>query len=297
MIVQSIVDIENLSEILAEKGDIQDLPGSKDIPITAEPVIEFKNVSFHYPSQPAENGLKKVSLTIPAGTTTAIVGHTGAGKTTISRLLFRFYDALDGVITIGGHDIKKATQKSLRGLIGIVPQDTVLFNDTIRYNIRYGRQNATDEEVEKAAQEAQILDFIMSLPDKWDTTVGERGLKLSGGEKQRVSIARCLLKNPPIVVLDEATSALDTITEYSVQTALNALGKNRTIIIVAHRLSTIRHADQILVMDTGNVIEAGSHDELLAKDSEYKKLWDMQINSRVEFTNKAVEVADVTPQV
>jgi len=181
MIVQSIVDIENLSEILAEKGDIQDLPGAKDIPSSAEPKIEFKNVSFHYPSQPEENGLKKVNLTIPPGTTTAIVGHTGAGKTTISRLLFRFYDALDGMVTIGGYDIKKATQKSLRGLIGIVPQDTVLFNDTIRYNIRYGRQEATDEEVEKAAAEAQILDFILSLPDKWDTTVGERGLKLSGG--------------------------------------------------------------------------------------------------------------------
>ena len=253
------------------------LKGNK-IDLSAGVGVEFKEVSFHYPTQPPEKGLKRVSFTLPAGTTTAVVGSTGAGKTTLSRLLFRFYDPLEGSVMIDGQDINISTQQSVRGLIGFVPQDTVLFNDSIAYNIRYGRQDATDEEVEAAAKSAQIVDFINSLPKGWDTIVGERGLKLSGGEKQRVAIARCLLKNPPIVVLDEATSALDTVTENSVQMALDSLGQNRTVLIIAHRLSTIKNADQIIAMDNGEVKEVGTHDELIEKGSDgiYAKLWSMQ---------------------
>jgi ABC-type transport system involved in Fe-S cluster assembly fused permease/ATPase subunit len=197
--------------------------------------VDFNDITFHYPEQPPEKGLKGVSFHVAAGTTTAIVGHTGAGKTTISRLLFRFYDPIEGNVEIGGYDIKKYQQKSVRQCIGIVPQDTVLFNDTVLHNIKYGREEATMEEVEAAAEAAQIRTFIESLPDKWETKVGERGLKLSGGEKQRVAIARCLLKNPPVVLLDEATSALDTATEQSVQDALQALGASRTLLVIAHR--------------------------------------------------------------
>eukprot|EP01041_Mallomonas_annulata_P000984 gene984-1923_t len=244
--------------------------------------VEFKNIFFHYPEQLPRKGLKNVSFKVPAGTTTAIVGHTGAGKTTISRLLFRFYDPLQGLVEIGGQDIKKCTQRSVRGAIGIVPQDTVLFNDTILHNVQYGRLNATMEEVEAAAEAAQIKTFIESLPDGWQTMVGERGLKLSGGEKQRVAIARCLLKDPPVVLLDEATSALDTQTEHSVQEALAVLGQHRTVIIIAHRLSTIRNADQIIVMDDGDVSEKGTHDELLQRKGGYWKLWQMQARHPVD---------------
>lgn len=302
MIVQSLVDIKNLSELLSESPDIVDDPGAKDLVLYDTPSsgvsaanvdiemqavkdksykgakVEFKDIHFNYPEQPIEKGLKGVSFSIEPGTTTAIVGSTGAGKTTISRLLFRFYDPKSGSVSIGGKDIKHFTQQSIRKLVGIVPQDTVLFNDTVMYNIRYGRMDATDEEVHAAAGAAQIKTFIESLPESWDTTVGERGLKLSGGEKQRVAIARCLLKNPPIVILDEATSALDTVTENSVQEALNALGSNRTVLIIAHRLSTIRDANQIIVMDNGLISEIGTHADLLRNpDSHYAKLWNMQL--------------------
>lgn len=307
MIVQSLIDIKNLGELLSEQPDIVDLPGSTPFtssgnansnslslsggvsPVAEQPQyplattssskglsIDFKNIEFHYPEQPPEKGIKDMTFTVPAGSVTAIVGHTGAGKTTISRLLFRFYDPKSGAVLVDGRDIRKHTQKSIRGLIGIVPQDTVLFNDTIAYNIKYGKMDATQEEIEAAAEAAQIKTFIESLPEGWNTVVGERGLKLSGGEKQRVSIARCLLKNPPIVLLDEATSALDTITESSVQDALDALGQNRTTIIIAHRLSTIRHASQIIVLEAGVVAERGTFEGLIAQNGIFAGLWNMQ---------------------
>ena len=252
-----------------------------DTDLSAGIGVEFRDVHFNYPSQPVEKGLKGVSFSVRPGSTTAIVGSTGAGKTTISRLLFRFYEPTAGQVLLGGQDLKHSTQVSVRSLIGVVPQDTVMFNESILYNIRYGRLDATDEEVYAAAEAAQIRSFVESLPESWKTVVGERGLKLSGGEKQRVAIARCLLKNPPVVVLDEATSALDTVTENSVQESLDALGQNRTVVIIAHRLSTIRQADQIIAMDNGLVVERGSHEELIKiPDGFYKRLWDMQ--SRVE---------------
>lgn len=297
-IFQAFIDIRNLSELLSVSPDIVDSPDATDLDLTPNPPnknkpnisvrsplhttrsgasVEFKNVFFHYQEQPEEKGLKNVSFVVSPGTTTAVVGHTGAGKTTISRLLFRFYDPKSGFVLINGQDIKKKTQKSVRQAIGIVPQDTVLFNDTIRHNISYGNFDASFDEIVKAAEAAQIRPFIESLPEKWDTVVGERGLKLSGGEKQRVAIARCLLKNPPIVLLDEATSALDTITENSIQEALLALGSQRTVLIIAHRLSTVKHADQIIVMDRGRVAELGTHEALLEKpDSIYNHMWQMQ---------------------
>lgn len=299
-LVQAFVDIKNLSELLSQSPDVIDSPTATDLPLplsTSSSLslvrdshsapypaavgvsVEFKHINFHYPGQTEERGLKDVCFLVKAGTTTAIVGHTGAGKTTISRLLFRFYDPTGGAVLIGGCNIRDYKQRSVRQAIGIVPQDTVLFNDTILHNIEYGRIGAPFEDIVRAAQAAQILNFIESLPDKWNTMVGERGLKLSGGEKQRVAIARCLLKNPPVVLLDEATSALDTLTESSIQEALTTLGKNRTVLVIAHRLSTVRHADQIVVMDEGRVIEVGSHDELIAREgSQYGRLWMMQVN-------------------
>ena len=290
VIFQAFIDVQNLSELLSESPDVIDEVGATPIPLSKtihedktvvkDPnyaMVEFQNVNFHYPSQPAEKGIKNLSFKVPVGSITAFVGKTGAGKTTISRLLFRFYDVHGGKILIGGFDQKKHTQRSVRELIGIIPQDTVLFNDTILYNVQYGNKLASMDQIVEATKAAQIYDFIMSLPENWNTIVGERGLKLSGGEKQRVSIARCLLKNPPIVILDEATSALDTITENSVQAALNKLGDERTVLIIAHRLSTIKNASNIIVLDNGIVLESGSHEELLSNsNSEYSKLWAMQ---------------------
>ena len=238
-----------------------------------------QNVYFHYPSQSEDSGLKGVSFKMRKGTINAVVGPTGAGKTTVSRLLFRFYDVLGGAVKVNGDDVRIVQQKSLRGSMGVVPQNTTMFNDTLRNNIRYGRRDATDEELDEVAEAAQLTTFIESLPDGWDTMVGDRGLKLSGGEKQRVAIARCLLKNPPIVILDEATSALDTITENSVQEALDRLGNDRTVLVIAHRLGTIRNADNIIVLADGKVVEEGTHDELLAKGGRYAEMWNMQLSS------------------
>jgi ATP-binding cassette subfamily B protein len=231
-------------------------------------------VSFSY--EPERRILDGLSFEVPAGRMVAIVGPSGAGKSTISRILLRFYDISGGRVTIDGQDIRDVTQKSLRAAFGVVPQDTVLFNDTILYNIRYGREDATDDEVMAAARLAQIDGFIRELPDGYSSMVGERGLKLSGGEKQRVAIARTILKNPPILLLDEATSALDTHTEREIQAALREVSRNRTTLVIAHRLSTVVDADEILVLDHGQIIERGRHGELLAKAGAYAAMWNRQ---------------------
>ncbi|KAH9496236.1 ATP-binding cassette sub- B member 6, mitochondrial [Bulinus truncatus] len=274
MIQQSFIDMENMFELLGEEQEIQDVPGAKEIVLRGAQ-IQFKNVNFSY--EPSKPILKDISFNVPAGHTYALVGHTGCGKSTIVRLLFRFYDINSGTILIDGQDISQVTQKSLRKSIGVVPQDTVLFNNDIRYNIRYGKITATDLEVEEAAKAAEIHDRILTFPKKYDTVVGERGLKLSGGEKQRVAIARTLLKAPAIVLLDEATSALDTKTERNIQSSLARVCENRTTIIVAHRLSTIIHAHQIIVLDEGEIKEMGTHQDLLDKDSLYAEMWRQQL--------------------
>jgi ATP-binding cassette, subfamily B, heavy metal transporter len=272
-IKQAIIDIEKMFAVLAQHPEIKDAPGAKPLLITAG-ALRFDDVRFAY--EPARPILRGLSFEVPAGKTVAIVGPSGAGKSTISRLLFRLYDVSSGTISIDGQDIRSVTQESLRAAIGMVPQDTVLFNDTIRYNIRYGRWGATDAEVERAAQLAQIDGFIRMSPKGYETQVGERGLKLSGGEKQRVAIARTVLKAPPILVLDEATSALDSHTEYEIQEALERVSKNRTALVIAHRLSTIVSADEIIVLDAGRIIERGTHGELLARDGLYASMWNRQ---------------------
>jgi len=252
---------------------VTDKPGAPDLKVTGGHV-EFDAVSFGY--EAARPILHGISVDVAAGQTVALVGPSGSGKSTIGRLLFRFYDVVDGAIRIDGQDLRDVTQASVHDVIGVVPQDTVLFNDTIRYNIAYGRADASFAEIEAAAKAAKIHDFIVSLPDGYDTTVGERGLKLSGGEKQRVGIARTVLKNPPILLLDEATSALDTETERDIQESLKAMGKGRTVITIAHRLSTIADADRIVVLENGVVTEEGSHDELLARNGKYTAMWARQ---------------------
>ena len=272
-IKQAVIDIEIMFSILNRKPEIVDRPGAKALKVSAG-IIRFDNVSFAY--EKARPILKGLSFEVGAGQTVAIVGPTGAGKSTISRLIFRFYDVTGGRILIDGQDIRDVTQKSLRAAIGMVPQDTVLFNDTIRYNIRYGEWDATDAEVEEAARAAQIDAFIRLSPKGYETEVGERGLKLSGGEKQRVAIARTILKAPPILLLDEATSALDTHTERDIQDALDRVSRNRTTLVIAHRLSTIVGADEILVLDQGVIVERGTHNELLAMNGLYASMWNRQ---------------------
>ena len=273
---QGLTDIEAMFDLLDVKQEVTDAPDAKPL-IVKEGEIRFNHVEFSYDTN--RQILKDIDFSVPAGKTVAIVGPSGAGKSTISRLLFRFYDVQKGSITIDGQDIRSVTQKSLRHAIGMVPQDTVLFNDTIAYNIRYGRPDASDEEVRKAAEMAQIGDFIAQLPDGYQSMVGERGLKLSGGEKQRVAIARTILKAPPILILDEATSALDTATELEIQYALDVVSRGRTTLVVAHRLSTIIGADEILVLKGGRIIERGKHDELLAKGGLYASMWHKQLEA------------------
>jgi ATP-binding cassette, subfamily B, heavy metal transporter len=272
-IKQGLVDLETMFTLLDEHPEVQDKPSAPSLDVKGG-TIKFENVSFAY--DPVRPILKDVSFEVPAGKMVAIVGPSGAGKSTISRILFRFYDIAGGRVTIDGQNIADVSQKSLRAAIGVVPQDTVLFNDTILYNIRYGRSDATDEEVFAAAKLAQIDEFIRSLPDGYKSMVGERGLKLSGGEKQRVAIARTILKSPPILMLDEATSALDSHTEKEIQDALDRVSKGRTTLVIAHRLSTIVHADNILVLEKGVLVEQGTHAELIAKNGLYASLWDRQ---------------------
>jgi ABC-type transport system involved in Fe-S cluster assembly fused permease/ATPase subunit len=270
---QGLTDIEQMFDLLDVKQEVLDRPGAQPLVVGAGKV-EFRDVHFAY--DPAREILKGVSFEVPAGKTVAIVGPSGAGKSTISRLLFRFYDIQGGAILIDGHDIRDVTQESLRASLGMVPQDTVLFNDTIAYNIRYGRPDAEPEEVTRAADLAQIGPFIAKLPDGYRTMVGERGLKLSGGEKQRVAIARTILKAPPILMLDEATSALDTHTEREIQAALDMVSRGRTTIVIAHRLSTVISADEIIVLKDGEIAERGTHQSLLGEGGLYAAMWNRQ---------------------
>ena len=270
---QGLTDIEQMFELLEVDAEIKDKPDAVPLMIR-EGAIAFKDVHFAYDA--ARPILKGISFEVPAGKTVAVVGPSGAGKSTLSRLLYRFYDIQSGSITVDGQDIRSVTQKSLRSAVGMVPQDTVLFNDTVAYNIRYGRPNASEAEVMAAAEIAQIGDFIRMLPDGFQTKVGERGLKLSGGEKQRVAIARTILKAPPILILDEATSALDTTTEREIQTALDVVSKNRTTLVIAHRLSTVIDADEIIVLKDGMISERGTHAELLEQNGLYASMWNRQ---------------------
>ncbi|MFC4167567.1 ABCB family ABC transporter ATP-binding protein/permease, partial [Teichococcus aestuarii] len=270
---QGLVDMEAMFTLMREKQEVADAPGAP--PLAAGPgALEFRDIRFGY--RPDRTILKGVSLSVPAGRTLAIVGPTGAGKSTISRLLFRFYDAQSGEILLDGQDIRSVTQESLRAAVGVVPQDTVLFNDTIRYNIAYGRPGASEEEVVAAAKLAQVHDFVLRLPDGYDTRVGERGLKLSGGEKQRVAIARTILKDPRVLILDEATSALDTRTEQEIQAALRGVSAGRTTLVIAHRLSTVVEADEIIVLQDGQIAERGNHTALMAADGLYAQMWRRQ---------------------
>lgn len=278
-IKQAILDMDNMFSLLNKDQEIKDKPDALPINLRQAhlgPKVIFKNVDFSY--EPNRKILKNINFSIEPGTTTAVVGSSGSGKSTLARLLFRFYDVNAGGIYFDDQNISQVQQISLRKMVGIVPQDTVLFNDTIGYNIAYGNPLATEEEMIKAAQAAQIHDFIMRLPDAYQTSVGERGLKLSGGEKQRVAIARTLLKNPALIIFDEATSALDSQTEKAIQEEINKLTTNRTALIIAHRLSTIVHASQILVMQEGEIIESGNHEELMSYASKYATMWNLQQN-------------------
>jgi ATP-binding cassette subfamily B protein len=270
---QALTNMERLFGLLDERQDVRDKPDAKPL-ATTQPRVRFENVRFGY--DPRREILRGVDFEVPAGHTVAVVGHSGSGKSTLARLLYRFYDVDSGRITIDGQDLREITQASLRGAIAIVPQDTVLFNDTIFYNINYGRPEASPEEVQAAARAAHIHEFILTLPDGYDTPVGERGLKLSGGEKQRVAIARALLKDPRILIFDEATSALDSKSERAIQAELDRIRVGRTTLVIAHRLSTVMNADQILVMDAGRIVERGTHQQLLTANGIYAQMWTLQ---------------------
>jgi ATP-binding cassette, subfamily B, heavy metal transporter len=273
-IKQSLTDLDKMFTLMEREREVADAHDARPLMVKGAPTVRFDAVEFAYdPSRPI---LKQVSFEIPSGQTVAVVGASGSGKSTLARLLYRFYDVQGGRITVNGHDIRSLTQDSLRRHIGIVPQDTVLFNDTVAYNIAYGRTGASQAEVEQAAQAARIHDFIVATPKGYDTMVGERGLKLSGGEKQRVAIARTLLKDPPILVFDEATSALDSANERAIQAELAAVAQGKTVLVIAHRLSTIVNAHEILVMDAGEVIERGTHVQLLHANGRYAQMWRMQ---------------------
>ena len=276
-IKQSLTDLDKMFTLMEKEREIADDPSALPIQIQASPAVRFENVSFAY--EAARPILRNVSFEIPPGKTVAVVGSSGAGKSTLARLLFRFYDVQQGRITIAGQDVKTVTQASVRQAIGIVPQDTVLFNDTVEYNIAYGKPGASRAEVEAAASAARIHAFIVSTPLGYNTMVGERGLKLSGGEKQRVAIARTLLKNPPVVIFDEATSALDSANERAIQTELRATAQNKTTLVIAHRLSTVVDAHEILVMDHGQIVERGTHADLLALGQKYASMWTLQQSS------------------
>jgi ATP-binding cassette subfamily B protein len=276
-IKQSLTDLDRMFTLLEKEREVADAPHAPTLKLKGSPHVKFESVVFAYEAnRPILHG---ISFEIPAGKTVAVVGPSGSGKSTLARLLFRFYDVGAGAITIDGQDIRHVTQGSVRRAMGIVPQDTVLFNDTVRYNIAYGRTDATEDEVEQAAKAAHIHDFIAATPKGYDTMVGERGLKLSGGEKQRVAIARTLLKNPPIVIFDEATSALDSANERAIQTELQSAAQNKTTLVIAHRLSTVVDAHEILVLDAGRIVERGAHSELLALNGRYAQMWALQQSS------------------
>jgi len=278
-IKQSLADMDRMFRLLSQDREIEDSPGAKPLP-AGRATLRFEHVDFSY--EPRRQILFDVSFEVPAGSKVAVVGHSGSGKSTLARLLFRFYEVDSGRVTVNGTDIRDTMQASLRAAIGIVPQDTVLFNDTILYNIHYGRPDASPGEVIEAAKAAHIHEFIESLPDKYESRVGERGLKLSGGEKQRVAIARAILKNPSILIFDEATSALDSETEKGIQAELDRIAQGRTTLVIAHRLSTVMDADQILVLDQGRIVERGTHRALLEEDGAYAQMWALQLQEEAE---------------